>query len=232
MSSYKGTKTLEVLEGADNYNAWIAARLRPHIKSPVLEVGAGTGNISSFFTNHKDLTLTDIDESLVKYLSAKFKSKKNVHAEVFDISRSLSKVKNQFKTVFSVNVLEHIKDDNLALINMNKLLVKNGKLVVLVPAKKNAFKSLDKHLGHYRRYEKKELALKIKKAGFEVESIEYFNVLGLLSWIIRDFISGGHPHLKPDQVKLFDFFVPILKAIEPSIGLPFGISLIAVGKKL
>ncbi len=232
MSIYKGVKTLEVLEGANNYNAWIASRIRPYIKSPALEIGAGIGNISDFLSSTKDLTLSDIDESLVEHLKTRFKDKKNITSEVFDISKTLHKVKNKFKSVYSVNVLEHIENDSLALSNMNRILEKGGVVVILVPAKKSAYKSLDKHLGHFRRYEKQELKDKIEHAGFQVEHIGYFNVLGLASWMLRDLIGGEHSYLKPEHVKLFDFIVPLLRRVEPKSNLPFGISLIAVGKKL
>lgn len=229
---YKAVKTLEVLEGADNYNSWIASRIRPYIKSPALEIGAGIGNISDFLSSIADLTLSDIDESLVNHLKRKFRNKKNIKSEVFDISKDIHKVSNRFRTVYSVNVLEHIEDDAFALRNMLKLLEKGGRVVVLVPAKKRAYKALDKHLGHFRRYEKEELSRKIQTAGFELEYISYFNSLGLLSWVIRDYIGGNQSHLKPAHVKFFDAIVPVLRRIEPKSNLPFGISLIAVGKKL
>lgn len=231
MAKYKGVTVLEVLEGADRYNGWIAERIRSYIESPALEIGAGTGNISSFFQNLSSLTFTDSDEALVNKLKARFSEKKNISAEVLDIQRGFSQVKNKFNTVFSVNVLEHIKDDTLALRNMNKLLNKKGKVVILVPAKKIAFTNLDKELGHFRRYEKQELHEKMEASGFKVKSISYFNILGLLSWIVRDKISSGSKNLSPFQVKIFDMIVPVLKGIEPKNRLPLGISLIGIGEK-
>ncbi|MDO8269813.1 MAG: class I SAM-dependent methyltransferase [Candidatus Levybacteria bacterium] len=231
MTKYKGTKTLEVLEGADNYNKWIASSLMPHVKSPALEIGAGTGNISEYFTHIKDLVLSDNDSQLVRKLSEKFKKNVNIAVEVLDVASNISKVKRQFKTIFAINVLEHIEDDLKALQNMNMLLEKGGRVVLLVPAKKFAFTDLDKNLGHFRRYEKNELQEKIKHAGFELEKIEFFNFLGLLSWLVRDRVSRGEEHLKKSHVKLFDFIVPILKVIEPKSRLPIGISLIVVARK-
>lgn len=231
MSKYSGAKTLEVLEGADNYNKWIAERINSYIKSPVLEVGAGTGNISERMTNLKDLTLTDVDLRFVKLLRKKFSGRTNVTVESLDISKKLSNVRYKFKSLYSVNVLEHIKDDTKALQNMYILLEKGGRLVLLVPAKKAAFTEIDKKLGHFRRYEKRELLEKMRKAGFKNVNIEYFNILGLLSWYVRDKIDGKNSNLKPSHVKAFDWIVPILTKIEPKKGLPAGISLIAVGSK-
>lgn len=231
MKKYQGTLTLEVLEGADNYNNWIASRIKPFIKSPALEIGAGTGNISAYFSNIKNLTLTDVDPNLSKKLLKKFTDKKNINIETLNIESKFTKVKNKFNSVFLVNVLEHIKNDQLALSNINSLLERKGRVSILVPAKKFAYNNLDKSLGHVRRYEKKELREKLEKGGFKIIYLEYFNIIGLLSWMIRDKITKNEDHLKPYQVKMFDVFVPFLSLIEPKKGLPVGISLIAVGEK-
>lgn len=228
---YKGVKTLEVLEGADNYNNWIAGTIGKYINSPALEIGAGTGNISSYFKEKKNLVITDNDEELVSVLRNKFKKRKNISVEVLDISKQLGIINNKFKTVYSVNVLEHIKDDLKALRNMNKLLQKKGRVVLLVPAKKRAYTKLDESLGHIKRYEKQELNDLLEKSNFQVEHLEYFNMVGLASWLLRDRLSRNHNNLKKSHVKTFDFIVPFLKQIEPQRGLPIGISLIAVGKK-
>lgn len=231
MVQYKGLKTLEVLEGADNYNAWIASILSPYIKFPALEIGAGIGNISDFFSKKEKLTVTDIDRELVNFLKKKFSDRKNVTAEVLDIStRSLS-VKSKYRTVYAINVLEHVKNDELALKNIGKLLIPGGNIVFLVPAKKFAYTSLDKNLGHHRRYEKKELVKKLIDKGFNIEKIDYFNIVGLLSWLIRNKIDNNHNQLKPNHVKFFDSIVPLLRIIEPKSGLPIGISLIVVASK-
>lgn len=231
MIKYKGVKTLEVLEGADNYNSWIVSSLNKYIKSPALEIGAGTGNISQYFKNLKKIVLTDVDDGLTEGLRIRFKGNKNINVEVLDISKPLGKVPNKFSSIFLVNVLEHIKDDEKALRNIYSLLGKDGRVVMLVPAKKFAFTVLDKKLGHYRRYEKNELKEKLVKTGFIIERIEFFNIVGLLSWLIRDLINRDS-QLKPNQVRIFDSIVPYLRKIEPKKGLPIGISLIAVGRKI
>jgi phospholipid N-methyltransferase len=231
MTKYNGVKTLEVLLGADNYNAWIASVLSPYIKSPVLEVGAGTGNISDLFKDQEDIVLTDNDTALVRTLQKKYESNKNITVEMFDIEKQLGKIPKKFKTIYAVNVLEHIKDDEKALINLNLMLQKEGMLVLLVPAKKFAYTRLDKNLGHYRRYEKTVLEKKLRKANFKIVKVEYFNVIGLFSWILRNFLTRNHNELKTNHVKLFDSIVPLLRRVEPTRGLPFGISLIAVARK-
>lgn len=113
------------------------------------------------------------------------------------------KVKNMFKSAYSVNVLKHIKDHLVSLRNMYILLEQFGKVVLLVPAKKSAHTEIDKQLGHFRRYEKKELRDKLRKAGFKNIKIGNFNILGLLGWFVRrEKIDEDNSTLKPLHEKL------------------------------
>lgn len=231
MSKYVGLSTLEVLENAKNYNKWIADKILVHIEIPAMEIGAGIGNLTSYFLDKNPLYATDVDIELVSRLKKKF-SHKDIIIDRLDITNKIpSKYRFFFASVFSINVLEHIKDDEKALRNMNLLLKKRGKVVLLVPAKKYAFTKLDKELGHYRRYEKSELINKLNKAGFVVESAHFLNVVGLFSWFMRDKFKKRNIEFKPYQIRIFDFVVPLLRFVESLIKIPMGISLVVVATK-
>ncbi len=233
MIKYQGITTLEVLEDAKNYNKWIAHQITKHISSPTLEIGAGIGNLSKLFLHARPLYLTDIDNGLVKQLKKRFVKEKDVFVETLDITQKpIKKYQKFFSSIYAINVLEHIEDDVKALKNMKSLLRKNGKVLLLVPAKQRAYTRLDKELGHYRRYEKKELVEKVEKAGFVIEKIYFFNIVGLLSWTIRDKVSRNSKALKPYQIRVFDSIVPTLKFFESIIKVPVGISLIVVARKV
>lgn len=228
-----GKTTLEILEFAKNYNKWIASKIYPHLFHPILEIGAGSGNITQYISKmHPSLYISEIDTHLLKLLQKKF-SNKNLHTIfALDIEKPpTKKYKNFFSSIYSVNVLEHIEDDENALRNMKLYLKKNGYVVILVPAKKLVYSSLDKELGHYRRYEKKELREKIENAGLVVRHIEFFNIVGLLSWYVRDKIDKNGTYLKPYQIKSFEAIVPLLKILESMVPVPTGISLIAIAQK-
>lgn len=230
--NYTGTKTLEVLEGANDYNTWIGESLSQFILPPALEVGAGTGNITKFFLQKKPLYISDVDPKLVKLLRKKFPKLAQKNIVTINIEKKPSHTMlGKFKSIVAVNVLEHIENDTLALKNMYNMLQQGGKVILLVPAKKAAYTKLDKSLGHFRRYEKKELESKIIAAGFVIQKLYYFNFLGLFTWVIRDKVSQTHTHLSPTHVALFDKIVKILKIIEKYIPTPVGISLIVVAKK-
>ena len=68
-----------------------------------------------------------------------------------------------------LNVLEHINDDEGALREANKLLKKDGLLILEVPSGKFLFDEYDKKLLHFRRYNMKDLVEKVEKAGFKIE---------------------------------------------------------------
>jgi SAM-dependent methyltransferase len=230
---YQGISTLEVLVDAKNYNKWISDSIKQYVHGKTLEIGAGTGNLTKYFTDKKPLYVTETDQEFVKLLKKKFITEKDVFIERLDITKKPpKKFVTFFSTIFAVNVLEHIENDVLALKNIKQMLQKNGKLLLLVPAKKRAYTKLDQELGHYRRYEKKELIDKLEHAGYEIEKIYFFNFVGLLSWAIRDKVKKNDINLKPYHIKIFDSIVPVLRTLESMIKVPLGISLIVIAKKV
>jgi len=229
---YQGLTTLEVLTEAKNYNRWIADNFFPYIKAPLLEFGSGIGNISELLSSYTPLCLTDTDVRLLAHLKNKFSHINDVSVNFLDITQPPPEhLVGSFQTVIGINVLEHVEDDEKALFHLGNVLKPSGRLLLLVPAKKWAYTDLDKQLGHFRRYEKKELGEKLAKASFQIEKLYFFNIVGLMSWIIRDKIqrSGG---LRPYQISSFDTIVPILKRVEAKVRMPVGISLIAIAQKI
>jgi SAM-dependent methyltransferase len=232
---YQGLTTLEALTEAKNYNRWIASNFYPYIQAPLLEFGAGIGNISELLSSYTPLCLTDTDERLLAHLKYKFCHTNDVSVDFLDITQPPPEhLVESFQTVIGINVLEHIEDDEKALSHLGSLLKPSGRLLLLVPAKKWAYTDLDKQLGHFRRYEKKELGLKLVKASFRIEKLYFFNIIGLMGWIIRDKIqrSERSEGLSPSQISLFESMVPILKPIEAKVPMPLGISLIAIAQKI
>ena len=229
---YQGLTTLEVLTEAKNYNRWIADTFFPYIQAPLLEFGAGIGNISELLSSYTPLCLTDTDERMLAHLKDTFSHMNDVSVNFLDITQPPPEhLVESFQTVIGINVLEHVEYDEQALFNLGNLLHPSGRLLLLVPAKKWAYTDLDKRLGHFRRYEKKELGEKLAKASFQIEKLNFFNVVCLVSWIVRDKIerSGG---LRSYQVSLFDSIVPIFKRVEAVVPMPLGISLIAIAQKI
>jgi 2-polyprenyl-3-methyl-5-hydroxy-6-metoxy-1,4-benzoquinol methylase len=134
----EGRETLEAIMAADKFNKWMHQAIAPHCKGKILEIGSGIGNISKFFVSENaDITLSDIRENYTNELKQIFPEVKNiiimdiVHA---DFETHYKDLLGTFDTIFALNVVEHIKDHDLALKNCRLLLKPGGKMVVLVPA--------------------------------------------------------------------------------------------------
>ena len=72
-----------------------------------------------------------------------------------------------------MDVLEHIHDDHSALIEWKKTLKPNGLLLISVPAFQHLWSNHDKILGHFKRYNKKDLNDLAKSVGLQTVKIHY-----------------------------------------------------------
>jgi len=228
-----GEDTLYRMRLARNNTRWIFEQIRPYMGDNILEVGSGIGNISKFLVSfNKNLVFTDINNSYLEYLRHRFIGNPKVKVIPHDVlSTDLSRISHfNIDTVVCINVLEHIKEDKKVLENIYKILNENGKLILIVPAMKNLYGSLDEKLGHFRRYNKDELVGKLEQENFVIEKSCYHNLVAAIGWFVngrifrRKLMSGF-------QVSLFDKFVPLLAAIERKIRIPFGLSLIMICRK-
>ena len=226
------TATLNQLAELDRYNHWIYEQIASAIGQRILEVGSGTGNITQFLcANGQEVMATDVVPSYRNELQRLFGAKPHVQVGKFDLDREAPPefIDRPFDTVVCLNVLEHIEDDQFALAQMYRALAPRGKLALLVPSHRILYGEFDRAVGHYRRYEKRELAGKLTQAGFAVREMKFFSLLATLPWLIngrilkRDYLPAG-------QANLADRLVPLLK-LEKLIGPPCGLSLIAIAQK-
>lgn len=230
----EGLDILDVVAKAKKLNNWMYETIEPFCKGAVLEVGSGTGNISEFFVNNKyDISVSDLRENYRIILKDKFNLPENkvldldIVAPDFDIKSK--ELLNTFDSVFSLNVVEHIKDDDLAIKNMVKLLKPGGNLVILVPAYQALYNNFDTTLEHYRRYNKKSLTKLMGNYG-EIISSFYFNAVGTLGW----WVSGKlfkNKMIPEGEMKLYNSLVPIIKIVDKVTFNKVGLSVICVIKK-
>lgn len=91
-----------------------------------------------------------------------------------------------YDTIVSLDVIEHIADDRSVLREFARLLRPDGRLVLTVPALPALFGQRDVNLGHYRRYTRPMLRERLGEAGFVVETIAYWNLLGVAPYFIAE----------------------------------------------
>jgi len=200
-------------------------------KERILEVGAGTGNITQFLLSKGEITCLDISPKCVEALKKKFINSEKISVFLGDICNLNGTWKGKiFDTVICLNVLEHIKDDKKALSNMTILLKSNGRLILLLPAYKWLYGSLDKNLGHYRRYESAEMCEKYRNLGLVLEKKMYFNLLGILGWFLNGKIIK-RKILPSTQMRLYNLIVSFFRPFEDFLHPKVGLSLILILRK-
>ncbi len=228
-----GHVTLARMARLEPYNRWLADRFRYAVGSRVLEIGAGFGNMTRQLEGRELLLASDLDPVALEYLRGAFRDRPGVRIASYRFP--LGKVEREeiralrIDTVVCLNVLEHIEDDAGTLADIHAVLPPGGRLVLLVPALRRLYGTLDEHLRHFRRYEKAELEGKIRGAGFDLEECRFLNRPGILGWYLNGKILRRRV-LPSAQLAAFRLMLPILEREEtspPSIGM----SLLAIARK-
>ncbi|PYP96018.1 MAG: hypothetical protein DMD38_09905 [Gemmatimonadetes bacterium] len=204
-------------------------RLRRWIGRRVLEIGSGIGNLSAFLVERERVVLTDTREEYLSRLRARFAGRPNIAvARLYLPNEHNLGVGERFDTVICLNVLEHVADHSGSLAAIRMLLAPSGRLVLLVPALPALFGTMDRALGHHRRYTRTGLLELLRATGFRVPHIEYFNIAGIPGWwwagrvLRRETIPVG-------SLKLYDALVPLFR-LERFLPWRVGQSLIAIGE--
>ncbi len=226
-----GSTTLRRLRHARRYNDWVWSRLAPSVGDRVLEVGSGLGSFTRYLRNHALVVATDTNPQYLEQLRTRFRHHDNIRVEEVDWARpDLDGLRAAgFDTVLCLNVLEHLEHDDDALAAFASLLGPGGRLLVQVPAMQRLYGEIDRAIGHVRRYDRDELAAKLRRHGFAVEAARYVNLPGVLGWYLNSRLLRRRsvPAL---LARIADALVPWLR-FEERLDLRWGMTLLAVGRK-
>ena len=228
-----GRGLLHSLTGTPQYITWLTRVLRPHLGDRVLEIGAGLGNLTARLMARKLQYVAGEGEALYLHtLRNRFLRTPNVtvcelHPEN---PADYAPWAGQFDTALCVNVLETVKDPAAVLRSIGTCLSPGGTLLVLVPQGEGLYGSLDRAMGHLRRFSKEQLDGSLKQAGFQIEQTYQLNKIGALSWGIFGKLLGRKEISKP-ALKLFDKTVWFWRRIDGL--LPWrGLSLVVVARRV
>jgi len=231
-NQHEGYTTLERMDGANNYNAWLGRRFREHLGRRVLEIGAGIGTITRELETGLELLIAlEVDKFYVDRLKNMFRGKPHVRPYLSDVALAdwESLKDERLDTIVLSNVLEHIPDDGAAVRRFRQILPVGGKVVVLVPALPQLFGAIDEAVGHHRRYTPETLRAVLEGNGLQVDTLEWMNLVGIPGWFLNSRVLKRRSVSKL-QLKLYDRLAPLLAEAERHVKLPVGMSLFAVAR--
>ncbi len=232
IDEHYGHDVLESLSDARHFNRWMAEIIEPHLGNSTLEVGSGIGNITRVLPKRDRLTATDMDPVYLELLKDTYADHDLVDVQKLDLTSDedfAALAGRTYDSVVCLNVLEHIEDDLAALKRMYTLLAPGGRLILLVPQYPKLYGTYDKHLHHFRRYNREDAVRLLETAGYTVAKSFNFNAFAIPGWwanscLLKRETMGRY------QIKIFDMLVPLLKPLEALLPLP-GLSLVCIARK-
>jgi SAM-dependent methyltransferase len=223
---------LSVLGLAPAYHRWIYTIFKPYLGKRIVETGCGTGNLTSYLADDASIISIDRSAEFLDKLRERLGHRQNLSIRKMDVfDEEFLNLKSQsIDTIICVSLLEHIDDDRELLRRFYEILVPGGRLALFVPALMALYGTLDREVGHCRRYEREELLQKLKECHFEPLMLSYFNLLGIPGWFLNGRILKRKV-LPAGQIALFDRLVPFLAKAERLMRPSLGTCLISVVEK-
>jgi SAM-dependent methyltransferase len=235
--SYPG-RELESMAFALNYHRWILDIFKPYLGKRIVEVGAGSGSFSELLLETQPEWLIAIEPSsnmfpLLRDHVSQVDTRRVVHPLQGTLSQNMEAVlsRGEADSILYVNVLEHIEDDSAELHIMHSLLSRGGHALIFVPANRWLMGSMDRELGHHRRYERQELRSKCESAGFSIRFDSHFDVFGVVPWWVKYCLLRSRT-MEPAAVRFYDrVVVPWSRRLESRFTPPVGKNLVLVAEK-
>lgn len=230
-SNYSGTTLLEQNEEyLRNYNDWLTTEIIKHIPLncglKILDFGAGTGTLLKIIQKRTNLVIdaVEIDAQQRDILC-------NSGVVCFE---SVDIIENKYDFIYTSNVLEHIEEDVTAIKKLYSLLTPGGILAIYVPALDKLWTGLDDSVGHFRRYNRKELNSKLLESGFKVCILRYCDSIGGILALVFKLITKSKSESLPSNKSLWIYdrmLFSLNKITDLFFNRFFGKNIFAVAKK-
>lgn len=212
----------------------------------ILDVGCGAGNMIHHLAQYGRVKGIEVDARPVKIAQ-----QRGYDVRLGDATKAIPFPAGSFDLVTALDVIEHVDADEMILREAYRVLRPGGYALITTPAFQWLWSHNDELNAHKRRYTAKELQDKLGRAGFKVRRLSYnfFMVFPLSATMITlKNMTGKHAELKSHHVQEDAYQVdmepiaPALNTILRGVGrveagllgavdLPFGTSLIALGKR-
>ncbi len=209
-------------------------------KLRILDVGCGTGANLVLLSQYGAVTGADAYPAALEFCRRRgFSDLRLCPVEQLDFPDE------SFDLVTAIELLEHLEDDVRGLRECFRVLRPGGRMLITVPAYQFLWSEHDEALDHYRRYSRRQLAQRLRQAGFAIERMT-FCITFLLPLIVafrlaQRAVRAVAPKRGESKTALIQlpapinrFFVWLLRieaVLLRAINLPCGVTLVCVARK-
>lgn len=196
------------------------AAMPAHAKT-IVDLGAGQGVFAQLLrARGVDATCVEPDPS----------NERQLRRLGFAVYRSLTELEpGSIDYIYTLNVLEHVRDDETLAAAAFSRLRHGGRFFVFVPAFPILWSPLDDHVEHERRYRRGPLVQKLQRVGFAIEQARYADSLGFFAALAA---RASAAQMTRRNVAFYDrLLFPMSKSLDPILGRFFGKNLAVVCRR-
>ena len=215
--------------------------VRRYIQGPeILDAGCGSGEITfNYIQKGSSIVGIDPDEKMIS-MAVELHTTYKIPEISFvqsDIVTHAKMNENKYDSVVCLDVIEHIEDDEQAFGSLANMLTKAGRLILTVPSIPRLFGPKDIAVGHYRRYSKKELKRLSDRAGLQIITLRYWNLLGVVPTAINSLLLDRRVsedfRYRQDTISTLKNMLlrKWFTCVENNISPPVGLTLFLVAEK-
>jgi SAM-dependent methyltransferase len=225
-ADYTGAENLEVMKEAKNYNRFlidmVARFARPGDR--VVDFGAGIGTFALPMARQgHDLVCIEPDRAQSQGLAAQ-------GLEVLSDITQMPDASVDY--LYTLNVMEHIADDGAIAALFHRKMKPNGRLLVYVPAFQILFSSMDRKVGHFRRYRLGRLVALLQASGFTIERARYADCVGFAAALVYKMLDRNSGKIDKKMLIIYDRFIfPLSCALDAVFGRLLGKNLCVIARK-
>ncbi len=202
----------------------------------ILDVGCGTGGNFPFLSRYGRVEGCDYSEEAVRF--CRLRGVVPVReASVYELPYEDS----SFDLVTCLDVIEHLRLDLPALLEMKRVLKPGGYLLLTIPGRPELYSDFDCLAGHLRRYTREEARRLLRASGLRLQRLTSYAVLAqpLVRYYMwrGNFVGGRGRHIQgmetlfPATHRVLGFLLEVEARLVRRLDLRGGTSLAVLAQK-